>query len=252
MSSSKSASRKRRQAAAKRKAANERRVQREQAEKERLGALRSNDNAGTESVKTTENIAETEPVKPVDDTDNTEKKQPAPDNTKKKQSTDGNKPVKKQKTDAHEDAVNAYRKTEARKERRKKRMRVIIGIIVCVAMIVPVGAASIASLFNLRNGVPTDYNTQTTNSSTSGDSNSGTDVKNMTEEERKALVERYPGLVSNDKEKEDFIKNGIVPESTKSTDGSANTDGNKSSVTGSTTTDGTKTTANQNSQSEKK
>lgn len=157
MSSSKNASRKRRQAAAKRKAANERRVQREQAEKERLGALRSNDSAGTEEP------VKTEPPKPVND--GTEKKQP----------TDGNKPVKKQKTDAHKDAVNAYRKAAMRKERRKKRMRVIIGIIVCMAMIVPVGAASIASLLNLQNGVPTDYNTQTTNSSTSGDSKSGTD-----------------------------------------------------------------------------
>lgn len=246
MSSSKSASRKRRQAAAKRKAANERRVQREQAEKERLDALKSNDDTGTEeSVKA-------EPSEHVNVNDSTEKKQPAPDNAEKKQSTDGNKPVKKQKTDVHEDAVNAYRKAEMRKERRKKRMRVIIGIIVCVAMIVPVGAASIASLLNLQNGVPTDYNTQTTNSSTSSDSNSGTDVKDMTEEERKALVERYPGLVSNDKEKEEFIKNGTVPENTKSTDGSANTDGNKSSDTGSTTSDGTKTTTNQNSQMEKK
>lgn len=226
MSSSKSASRKRRQAAARRKAANERMVQREQAEKERLDALKSNDSTG--------------------------KKQPAPDNTEKKQSTDGNKPVKKQKTDVHADAVNAYRKTVARKERRKKRMRVIIGIIVCVAMIVPVGAASIASLLNLQNGVPTDYNTQTTNSSTSSDTDSGTDVKDMTEEERKALVEKYPGLVSNDKEKEEFIKNGTVPENTKSTDDSASTDGNKSSDTGSTTSDGTKTTTNQNSLSEKK
>lgn len=246
MSSSKSASRKRRQAAAKRKAANERRVQREQAEKARLDALQSNDSTGTEK------LVKPEPVKPVNVNDSTEKKQPAPDNTEKKQSADGNKPVKKQKTDAHEDAVNAYRKAEARKARRKKRMRVIIGIIVCMAMIVPVGAASIASLFNLRNGVPTDYNTQTTNSSTSGDSNSGTDVKNMTEEERKALVERYPGLVSNDKEKEEFIKNGTVPKSAKSTDDSANTDGNKSSDTGSTTSDDTKTTTNQNGQSEKK
>lgn len=246
MSSSKSSSRKRRQAAAKRKAANERRVQREQAEKERLDALKSNDDTGTEeSVKT-------EPPEHVNVNDSTEKKQPAPDNTEKKQSTDGNKPVKKQKTDVHEDAVNAYRKEELRKERRKKHMRVIIGIIVCVAMIVPVGAASIASLLNLQNGVPTDYNTQTTNSSTSGDSNSGTDVKDMTEEERKAIVKRYPGLVSNDKEKEEFIKNGTVPESTKSTNGSANTDGSKSSDTGSTTSDGTKTTTNQNSQTEKK
>lgn len=226
MSSSKSASRKRRQAAARRKAANERMVQREQAEKERLDALKSNDSTG--------------------------KKQPAPDNTEKKQSTDGNKPVKKQKTDVHADAVNAYRKAEMRKERRKKRRRVIIGIIVCVAMIVPVGAASIASLLNLQNGVPTDYNTQTTNSSTSSGSDSGTDVKDMTEAERKALVERYPGLVSNDKEKEEFIKNGTVPENTKSTDDSASTDGNKSSDTGSTTSDGTKTTTNQNSLSEKK
>lgn len=226
MSSSKSASRKRRQAAARRKAANERMVQREQAEKERLDALKSNDSTG--------------------------KKQPAPDNTEKKQSTDGNKPVKKQKTDVHADAVNAYRKTVARKERRKKRMRVIIGIIVCVAMIVPVGAASIASLLNLQNGVPTDYNTQTTNSSTSSGSDSGTDVKDMTEAERKALVERYPGLVSNDKEKEEFIKNGTVPENTKSTDDSASTDGNKSSDTGSMTSDGAKTTTNQNRLSEKK
>lgn len=244
MSSSKSASRKRRQAAARRKAANERRVQREQAEKERLDALKSNDDAGTEeSVKT-------EPPKPVNDS--MEKKQSTPDNTEKKQSTDGNKPVKKQKTDVHEDAVNAYRKAVTRKERRKKRMRVIIGIIVCVAMIVPVGAASIASLLNLQNGVPTDYNMQTTNSSTSGDSKSGTDVKNMTEEERKALIERYPGLISNDKEKEEFIKNGTVPENTKSTNDSAGTDGSKSSDTGSTTSDGTKTTTNQNSLSEKK
>ena len=226
MSSSKSASRKRRQAAARRKAANERMVQREQAEKERLDALKSNDSTG--------------------------KKQTAPDNTEKKQSTDGNKPVKKQKTDVHADAVNAYRKTVARKERRKKRMRVIIGIIVCVAMIVPVGAASIASLLNLQNGVPTDYNTQTTNSSTSSGSDSGTDVKDMTEAERKALVERYPGLVSNDKEKEEFIKNGTVPENTKSTDDSASTDGNKSSDTGSMTSDGAKTTTNQNRLSEKK
>ena len=226
MSSSKSASRKRRQAAARRKAANERMVQREQAEKERLDALKSNDSTG--------------------------KKQPAPDNTEKKQSTDGNKPVKKQKTDVHADAVNAYRKAEMRKERRKKRMRVIIGIIVCVAMIVPVGAASIASLLNLQNGVPTDYNTQTTNSSTSSGSDSGTDVKDMTEEERKALVERYPNLVSNDKEKEEFIKNGTVPENTKSTDDSASTDGNKSSDTGSMTSDGAKTTTNQNRLSEKK
>lgn len=226
MSSSKSASRKRRQAAARRKAANERMVQREQAEKERLDALKSNDSTG--------------------------KKQPAPDNTEKKQSTDGNKPVKKQKTDVHADAVNAYRKIVARKERRKKRMRVIIGIIVCVAMIVPVGAASIASLLNLQNGVPTDYNTQTTNSSTSSGSDSGTDVKDMTEAERKALVERYPGLVSNDKEKEEFIKNGTVPENTKSTDDSASTDGNKSSDTGSMTSDGAKTTTNQNRLSEKK
>lgn len=226
MSSSKSASRKRRQAAARRKAANERMVQREQAEKERLDALKSNDSTG--------------------------KKQPAPDNTEKKQSTDGNKPVKKQKTDVHADAVNAYRKAEMRKERRKKRMRVIIGIIVCVAMIVPVGAASIASLLNLQNGVPTDYNTQTTNSSTSSGSDSGTDVKDMTEAERKALVERYPGLVSNDKEKEEFIKNGTVPENTKSTDDSASTDGNKSSDTGSMTSDGAKTTTNQNRLSEKK
>lgn len=226
MSSSKSASRKRRQAAARRKAANERMVQREQAEKERLDALKSNDSTG--------------------------KKQPAPDNTEKKQSTDGNKPVKKQKTDVHADAVNAYRKAVARKERRKKRMRVIIGIIVCVAMIVPVGAASIASLLNLQNGVPTDYNTQTTNSSTSSGSDSGTDVKDMTEAERKALVERYPGLVSNDKEKEEFIKNGTVPENTKSTDDSASTDGNKSSDTGSMTSDGAKTTTNQNRLSEKK
>ena len=74
----------------------------------------------------------------------------------------------------------------------------------------------------------------------------------MTEEERKALVKRYPGLVSNDKEKEEFIKNGTVPENTKSTNGSANTDGSKSSDTGSTTSDGTKTTTNQNSQTEKK
>lgn len=244
MSSSKNASRKRRQAAAKRKAANERRVQREQAEKERLDALRSNDGAGTEEP------VKTEPVKPVND--DTEKKQPAQDNTEKKQSTDGNKPVKKQKTDAHKDAVNAYRKAAMRKERRGKRMRVIIGIIVCVAMIVPVGAASIASLLNLQNGVPTDYNTQTTNSSTFGDSKSGTDVKNMTEEERKALIEQYPGIVSNDKEKEEFIKNGTVPKNTKSTDGSANTNGNKSSDTGSMTSDGAKTTTNQNSQSEKK
>lgn len=226
MSSSKSASRKRRQAAARRKAANERMVQREQAEKERLDALKSNDSTG--------------------------KKQPAPDNTEKKQSTDGNKPVKKQKTDVHTDAVNAYRKTVARKERRKKRMRVIIGIIVCVAMIVPVGAASIASLLNLQNGVPTDYNTQTTNSSTSSGSDSGTDVKDMTEEERKALVERYPNLVSNDKEKEEFIKNGTVPENTKSTNDSAGTDGSKSSDTGSMTSDGAKTTTNQNRLSEKK
>lgn len=226
MSSSKSASRKRRQAAARRKAANERMVQREQAEKERLDALKSNDSTG--------------------------KKQPAPDNTEKKQSTDGNKPVKKQKTDVHADAVNAYRKTVARKERRKKRMRVIIGIIVCVAMIVPVGAASIASLLNLQNGVPTDYNTQTTNSSTSSGSDSGTDVKDMTEEERKALVERYPNLVSNDKEKEEFIKNGTVPENTKSTNDSAGTDGSKSSDTGSMTSDGAKTTTNQNRLSEKK
>lgn len=243
MSSSKNASRKRRQAAAKRKAANERRVQREQAEKERLDALRSNDSAGTEEP------VKTEPVKPVND--GTEKKRPAQDNTKK-QSTDGNKPVKKQKTDAHKDAVNAYRKAVMRKERRKKRMRVIIGIIVCVAMIVPVGAASIASLLNLQNGVSTDYNTQTTNSSTSGDSKSGTDVKNMTEEERKALIEQYPGIVSNDKEKEEFIKNGTVPKNTKSTDDSANTNGNKSSDTGSTTSDGAETTTNPNSQSEKK
>lgn len=241
MSSSKSASRKRRQAAAKRKAANERRGQREQAEKERLDALKSNDGTGTE-----------ESVKTVNVNDSTEKKQPAPDNTEKKQPTDGNKPVKKQKTDIHEDAVNAYRKAEMRKERRKKRMRVIIGIIVCVAMIVPVGAASIASLLSLQNGVPTDYNTQTTNSSTSGDSDSGTDVKDMTEEERKVLVERYPGLVSNDKEKEEFIKNGTVPENTKSADDSADPDGSKSSDTGSTTSDGTKTTTNQNSLSEKK
>lgn len=226
MSSSKSASRKRRQAAARRKAANERMVQREQAEKERLDALKSNDSTG--------------------------KKQPAPDNTEKKQSTDGNKPVKKQKTDVHTDAVNAYRKAEMRKERRKKRMRVIIGIIVCVAMIVPVGAASIASLLNLQNGVPTDYNTQTTNSSTSSGSDSGTDVKDMTEEERKALVERYPNLVSNDKEKEEFIKNGTVPENTKSTNDSAGTDGSKSSDTGSMTSDGAKTTTNQNRLSEKK
>lgn len=226
MSSSKSASRKRRQAAARRKAANERMVQREQAEKERLDALKSNDSTG--------------------------KKQPAPDNTEKKQSTDGNKPVKKQKTDVHADAVNAYRKAEMRKERRKKRMRVIIGIIVCVAMIVPVGAASIASLLNLQNGVPTDYNTQTTNSSTSSGSDSGTDVKDMTEEERKALVERYPNLVSNDKEKEEFIKNGTVPENTKSTNDSAGTDGSKSSDTGSMTSDGAKTTTNQNRLSEKK
>ena len=131
-------------------------------------------------------------------------------------------------------------------------MRVIIGIIVCVAMIVPVGAASIASLLNLQNGVPTDYNTQTTNSSTSSDADSGTDVKDMTEAERKALVERYPSLVSNDKEKEEFIKNGTVPENPKSTDDSASTDGNKSSDTGSATSDGTKTTTNQNGQSEKK
>lgn len=241
MSSSKSASRKRRQAAARRKAANERMVQREQAEKERLDALKSNDGTGTE-----------ESVKTVNVNDGTEKKQPAPDNTEKKQSTNGNKPVKKQKTDVHADAVNAYRKTVARKERRKKRMRVIIGIIVCVAMIVPVGAASIVSLLNLQNGVPTDYNTQTTNSSTSSDTDSGTDVKDMTEAERKALVERYPGLVSNDKEKEEFIKNGTVPENTKSTDDSASTDGNKSSDTGSTTSDDTKTTTNQNSLSEKK
>lgn len=241
MSSSKSASRKRRQAAARRKAANERRVQREQAEKERLDALKSNDSTGTE-----------EPVKTVNVNDGTEKKQPAPDNTEKKQSTNGNKPVKKQKTDVHADAVKAYRKTVARKERRKKRMRVIIGIIVCVAMIVPVGAASIASLLNLQNGIPTDYNTQTTNSSTSSDTDSGTDVKDMTEEERKALVEKYPGLVSNDKEKEEFIKNGTVPENTKSTDDSASTDGNKSSDTGSMTSNDTKTTTNQNSQSEKK
>lgn len=241
MSSSKSASRKRRQAAARRKAANERMVQREQAEKERLDALKSNDSTGTE-----------EPVKTVNVNDCTEKKQSAPDNTEKKQSTNGNKSVKKQKTDVHADAVNAYRKTVARKERRKKRMRVIIGIIVCVAMIVPVGAASIASLLNLQNGVPTDYNTQTTNSSTSSGSDSGTDVKDMTEEERKALVERYPVLVSNDKEKEEFIKNGTVPENTKSTDDSASTDGNKSSDTGSTTSDDTKTTTNQNSLSEKK
>lgn len=244
MSSSKNASRKRRQAAAKRKAANERRVQREQAEKERLDALRSNDSAGTEEP------VKTEPVKPVND--GTEKKQPTQDNTEKKQSTDGNKPVKKQKTDAHKDAVNAYRKAAMRKERREKRMRVIIGIIVCVAMIVPVGAASIASLLNLQNGVPTDYNTQTTNSSTFGDSKSGTDVKNMTEEERKALIEQYPGIVSNDKEKEEFIKNGTVPKNTKSTDGSANTNGNKSSDTGSMTNDDSKTTTNPNSQSEKK
>ena len=74
----------------------------------------------------------------------------------------------------------------------------------------------------------------------------------MTEAERKALVERYPSLVSNDKEKEEFIKNGTVPENPKSTDDSASTDGNKSSDTGSTTSDGTKTTTNQNSQSEKK
>lgn len=241
MSSSKSASRKRRQAAARRKAANERMVQREQAEKERLDALKSNDSTGTE-----------EPVKTVNVNDGTEKKQPAPDNTEKKQSTNGNKPVKKQKTDVHADAVNAYRKTVARKERRKKRMRVIIGIIVCVAMIVPVGAASIASLLNLQNGVPTDYNTQTTNSSTSSGSDSGTDVKDMTEEERKALVERYPNLVSNDKEKEEFIKNGTVPENTKSTNDSAGTDGSKSSDTGSMTSDGAKTTTNQNSLSEKK
>ena len=242
MSSSKSASRKRRQAAARRKAANERRVQREQAEKERLDALKSNDSTGTG-----------EPVKTVNVNDSMEKKQPAPNNTGKKQSTNGNKPVKKQKNDVHADAVKAYRKTVARKERRKKRMRVIIGIIVCVAMIVPVGAASIASLLNLQNGIPTDYNTQTTNSSTSSDTDSGTDVKDMTEEERKALVEKYPGLVSNDKEKEEFIKNGTVPENTKSTDDSASTDGNKkSSDTGSMTSDGTKTTTNQNSQSEKK
>lgn len=241
MSSSKSASRKRRQAAARRKAANERMVQREQAEKERLDTLKSNDGTGTE-----------EPVKTVNVNDGTEKKQPSPDNTEKKQSTNGNKPVKKQKTDVHADAVNAYRKTVARKERRKKRMRVIIGIIVCVAMIVPVGAASIASLLNLQNGVPTDYNTQTTNSSTSSGSDSGTDVKDMTEEERKALVERYPNLVSNDKEKEEFIKNGTVPENTKSTNDSAGTDGSKSSDTGSMTSDGAKTTTNQNRLSEKK
>ena len=241
MSSSKSASRKRRQAAARRKAANERMVQREQAEKERLDALKSNDSTGTG-----------EPVKTVNVNDGTGKKQPAPNNTGKKQSTNGNKPVKKQKTDVHADAVNAYRKAEMRKERRKKRMRVIIGIIVCVAMIVPVGAASIASLLNLQNGVPTDYNTQTTNSSTSSGSDSGTDVKDMTEEERKALVERYPNLVSNDKEKEEFIKNGTVPENTKSTDDSASTDGNKSSDTGSMTSDGAKTTTNQNRLSEKK
>lgn len=246
MSSSKSASRKRRQAAARRKAANERMVQREQAEKERLDALKSNDGTGTEEPE------KTEPSEPVNANDSTEKKQPAPDNTEKKQSTNGNKPVKKQKTDVHADAVNAYRKTVARKERRKKRMRVIIGIIVCVAMIVPVGAASIASLLNLQNGVLTDYNTQTTNSSTSSDADSGTDVKDMTEAERKALVERYPSLVSNDKEKEEFIKNGTVPENPKSTDDSASTDGNKSSDTGSATSDGTKTTTNQNSQSEKK
>lgn len=241
MSSSKSASRKRRQAAARRKAANERMVQREQAEKERLDALKSNDSTGTE-----------EPVKTVNVNDCTEKKQSAPDNTEKKQSTNGNKSVKKQKTDVHTDAVNAYRKTVARKERRKKRMRVIIGIIVCVAMIVPVGAVSIASLLNLQNGVPTDYNTQTTNSSTSSGSDSGTDVKDMTEEERKALVERYPNLVSNDKEKEEFIKNGTVPENTKSTNDSAGTDGSKSSDTGSMTSDGAKTTTNQNRLSEKK
>lgn len=246
MSSSKSASRKRRQAAARRKAANERMVQREQAEKERLDALKSNDSTGTEESE------KTEPPEPVNVNDGTEKKQPAPDNTEKKQSTDGNKSVKKQKTDVHADAVNAYRKTVARKERRKKRMRVIIGIIVCVAMIVPVGAASIASLLNLQNGGPTDYNTQTTNSSASSGTDSGTDVKDMTEAERKALVERYPGLVSNDKEKEEFIKNGTVPENTKSTDDSASTDGNKSSDTGSTTSDDTKTTTNQNSLSEKK
>lgn len=246
MSSSKSASRKRRQAAARRKAANERMVQREQAEKERLDALKSNDSTGTEESE------KTEPPEPVNVNDGTEKKQPAPDNTEKKQSTNGNKPVKKQKTDVHADVVNAYRKTVARKERRKKRMRVIIGIIVCVAMIVPVGAASIASLLNLQNGVPTDYNTQTTNSSTSSGSDSGTDVKDMTEEERKALVERYPNLVSNDKEKEEFIKNGTVPENTKSTNDSAGTDGSKSSDTGSMTSDGAKTTTNQNRLSEKK
>jgi len=243
MSSAKSAARKRRQAAARRKAANERMVQREQAEKERLDALKSNDSTGTEESE------KTEPPEPVNVNDGTEKKQPAPDNTEKKQSTNGNKPVKKQKTDVHADAVNAYRKTVARKERRKKRMRVII---VCVAMIVPVGAASIASLLNLQNGVPTDYNTQTTNSSTSSGSDSGTDVKDMTEEERKALVERYPNLVSNDKEKEEFIKNGTVPENTKSTNDSAGTDGSKSSDTGSMTSDGAKTTTNQNSLSEKK
>ena len=75
-------------------------------------------------------------------------------------------------------------------------------------MIIPIGAASIAAIMN-----PYNPNTQTSTTGSSTTGSTTTDVTKMTKDERRQLVEQYPSLVSNDTEKQEFIKTGRLPAS---------------------------------------
>lgn len=118
---------------------------------------------------------------------------------------------------SHEDEVAAMRRENARKEKHKKRLKVIMGSTLTIAMLLPLTAGVGAALLNMQSGVPVNANSQiaasesnmTSSSSTSGN----TDVTKMTPDERRQIIKKEPSFITDKKEQEEFIKNGTIPES---------------------------------------
>lgn len=116
--------------------------------------------------------------------------------------------ARKNAVDEHELAVERQHEHDIRRRKHRRVLGIVVGTVCAASMIIPIGAASIAAIMN-----PYNPNTQTSTTGSSTTGSTTTDVTKMTEDERRQLVEQYPSLVSNDTEKQEFIKTGRLPAS---------------------------------------
>lgn len=116
--------------------------------------------------------------------------------------------TRKNAVDEHKIAVERQHEHDVRRRKHRRVLGIVVGTVCAASMIIPIGAASIAAIMN-----PYNPNTQTSTTGSSTTGSTTTDVTKMTKDERRQLVEQYPSLVSNDTEKQEFIKTGRLPAS---------------------------------------